>query len=379
MSKTIGLIAEYNPLHDGHRWQLKYAREVLNASAIVVILSGDFTQRGIPACIDKYSRAEYAIEAGADLVIELPVVAATAGAETFARCGVAILNSLGFIDSLIFGAETPDISLFEKISELLAKDGESFKTNLKKAVSSGINFAKARALALERVGGDTKIGEFLSLPNNALGLEYVRSLKCLKSRIEYIPIQRQPDFKSSTEIRKVLDESEYILTKDFSLLINEALVRNDSFCMFYEGNEDLSNRILKTRDQFINVEEYCLNVLKSKNYTYARLMRVLFHILLDIKYSDTEGLKALEYAPYAHILGVKRGREDLLSLAQKEATIPVFTSHKEAEKLLLEGSNILLEKLYQRDLFASDLYRAIKSHKTGKPSLNIRRERLRVS
>lgn len=370
-----GLIAEYNPLHEGHKWQINYIKETLGATALIVAFSGDFTQRGIPGVRSGYERAKWAIDAGADLVVKLPVTVSTGGAETFAMGGVALLRSLGIVDRLVFSAEIPQTEYFDKIASALNLENDSYRQSLKTNLKSGMSFPKARATALKECLGEPYIEDFLSTPNNILGVEYVKAILASKERLDYTCLQRQPGYQSSTEIRNTLSKSEYIHPEDFSLLIHDALVRRESFSDIFDITRELSNRILNYRDEFKTPEDFALNVLKSRNYTYAGLLRALFHILLDIKDEDIEILRKFDYAPYCHILAVKKGREDLISDIKKNAVIPVFTGFKEAKTILSSDGM----KLYKKDLLASDIYRMVYNHKIVPGLKNIRSEGLKSS
>lgn len=369
-----GLIAEYNPLHEGHRWQINYIKKNLGARALVVVLSGDFTQRGIPGVRPGYERAEWALEAGADLVIKLPVITSTGSAELFARGGVNLLKSLGIIDRLVFSAETPKTLLFEKTALALNLEDDSFKNELKENLKSGLSFPKARADALSKSLDNPDISEFLSRPNNTLGVEYIRAILDSKESLEYVPLQRQEGFLSSTKIRLNLSKSDYIHPEDFSLLIAKELVAREDFSEISDISEELSYRILKHKDEFRNPEDFALNVLKSKNYTYSKLLRVLFHILLEITDYDIQNIKDLNYAPYGQILGFKKETEYLISLLKEKSRIPVFTGHKEALSLLDKRAM----KCYKKDLYASDIYRAVYNQKMGAGLTNVRSEAVRI-
>lgn len=196
------IIAEYNPFHNGHAYQIQKAKELTNADAIIVIMSGNFMQRGEPALIDKHARTQMALAGGADLVIELPVCYACGSAEYFAKGAVSILNKLGCVDYLCFGSECGDINLLLQIADVLNNEPEEYKTKLKQVLKEGDSFPVARKKALQdyfllaqdsfRFSSRTENFDFsvLESPNNILGLEYLKALLVTKSSIKPVTIKR---------------------------------------------------------------------------------------------------------------------------------------------------------------------------------------------
>lgn len=191
--KITGIIAEYNPFHNGHAYQLSRARQETGADFLVVAMSGNFMQRGVPALIDKFTRAKMALSGGADLVIELPSIWATASAEYFARAGLALLSQLGCIDSLCFGCETPDTDSFGKICQLLCHETPQYQSLLANHLKEGAPYALARekaVLALLPHAEPASIAGILRNPNNILALEYQKAAASLPSPIAMHPIKR---------------------------------------------------------------------------------------------------------------------------------------------------------------------------------------------
>lgn len=220
--KTVGIIAEYNPFHNGHLYQLKKAKEITGADFAVVVMSGDFTQRGTPAVFDKYTRCRLSLLAGADLCIELPVVFATASAELFAKGAVSLLSALG-VDALCFGSECGEIAPLREIASLLFAEPPAYKEALNKALKEGLSFPSARALAVRECahagslsgvdaatfnnlpsagslpgadvsssgslsGVDAAVSDVLASPNNILGIEYLKALLALKKNGQHTPV-----------------------------------------------------------------------------------------------------------------------------------------------------------------------------------------------
>ena len=199
--KVIGIIAEYNPFHNGHQYQIEQAKKLTGADAAVIVMSGNFVQRGTPAIVDKYTRTRMALSCGADLVIELPLYYACGSAEYFAKGAISLLDKLGVIDTLVFGSECGNITLLTKIASVLALPTDSYQASIKSYVKQGVSFPKARVQALmdyfrksatPECSVDTiaHIEEVLSSPNNILGIEYIKALITSKSTITPMTIQR---------------------------------------------------------------------------------------------------------------------------------------------------------------------------------------------
>ena len=206
--KTAGIIAEYNPFHKGHEYQIRYAKEKLKADYVIVAMSGDYVQRGTPALISKHARAEMALRCGADLVLEMPVSVSTASAEAFAMGGVSLLGSLGVVDMLCFGSESGEISALKELAEVLVAEPEEYKKLLKSFLSEGLTFPAARSQALteyfknpRNFSGDdfdgvltpllNEVTQILNTPNNILGIEYCKALLRLNSQIRPVTIRRE--------------------------------------------------------------------------------------------------------------------------------------------------------------------------------------------
>jgi predicted nucleotidyltransferase len=197
--RTIGIIAEYNPFHSGHAWQIRQVRERFDADQVIVVMSGDFVQRGEPAIFDKYLRTDIALSCGADLVLELPVCFATSSAEDFAMAGVTLLDRLGIVDGLCFGSEAGDLRPLKAAAQILSEEPESYRQALQTALRAGESFPKARSLALAQTlrVQNTEAGsidldiDMLASPNNLLGIEYLKALQRRHSSIEPLTIRRQ--------------------------------------------------------------------------------------------------------------------------------------------------------------------------------------------
>lgn len=394
--KTVGIIAEYNPFHNGHLYQLKKAKEITGADFVVVVMSGDFTQRGTPAVFDKYTRCRLSLLAGADLCIELPVVYATASAELFAKGAVSLLSALG-VDALCFGSECGEIAPLREIASLLFAEPPAYKEALNKALKEGLSFPSARAVAVRKCahagslpGVDAAASDVLASPNNILGIEYLKALLALEKNGQHAPvpytIKREGDgylshtlseesFCSAMALRKGIAEenpdllryvpesiwqefSDTCQTKsalcadDFSgMLFYKLLSEKDAgYDSYLDVSSDLSDKIRKNLGTFTTFSAFCENSLKSKDITLTRVYRSLLHILLSIKKEDLPAA-----APYARILGFREASFEVFGCLSKK-NIPLLSRLKDASSLLSPEALSCLSK----DIFAAQLYEHVR-------------------
>lgn len=188
--KIVGLITEYNPFHNGHLYHIQKAKEISGADAAVVVMSGNYVQRGAPAIMPKHLRAEVALEAGVPVVMELPVCYASGSAEYFAAGAISLFEQLGCIDSICFGSECGDYKVLERIARVTADEPEEYKFSLQEALRKGISFPRARQMALKAYLKDDSLDVILEQPNNILGIEYIKALYKKKSSIKTYTIKR---------------------------------------------------------------------------------------------------------------------------------------------------------------------------------------------
>lgn len=421
--KVIGIIAEYNPFHNGHAYQIKKIKEELQADYVVIVMSGDFVQRGAPAIIDKYARTKMALSCGADLVIELPVLWATASAEYFAMAGVTLLDKMGCVDGICFGAETDDLSTLSMIADILVDEPAQYRDALSSYLKNGMAFPVARSKALcDYLTQDTSSGScrndgldldvvssILNEPNNILAIEYLKALKRRSSSMAPYVIKREGagyhdediandasgsvPTASATAIRKVLGENicvadypalsstmpvpalevlkEYMLTNplvqpnDVSSILGYKLLTSDvcTLADIEDSNPDIANRIFKNRMNYSSFEQFC-ELNKSKDVTYTRISRVLLHLILNINNQDYSFGKELDYVPYLRTLGFRKDTCVLLKELKTTSQVPVISKLADASTVLDADAMALLEK----DIFAADLYSQICTCKTGKSS-----------
>lgn len=404
--KIVGIIAEYNPFHNGHLYQLKKAKEITGADFAVVVMSGDFTQRGTPAVFDKYTRCRLSLLAGADLCIELPVVFATASAELFAKGAVSLLSALG-VDALCFGSECGEIAPLREIASLLFAEPPAYKEALNKALKEGLSFPSARAAAVRKCahagslsGVDAAASDILASPNNILGIEYLKALLALEKSGQHAPvpytIKREGDgylshtlseesFCSAMALRKGIAEENPDLLRyvpesirqefadtcqtksalcadDFSgMLFYKLLSEKDAgYDAYLDVSSDLSDKIRKNLAFFTTFSAFCENSLKSKDITLTRVYRSLLHILLSIKKEDLPVA-----APYARILGFREASFEVFGCLSKE-NIPLLSRLKDASSLLSPEALSCLSK----DIFAAHLYEHVRmQHMLHKPHM----------
>jgi len=319
--KVTGIVAEYNPFHKGHEYQLNKARNLSGCDAVAVVMSGNFVQRGEPAIIDKFKRAESAIYGGADLVIELPMPFSCQNAELFAKAAVSELKKIP-VTHLSFGCENDNIELLKEIS-LIQTNNLDYNLALKHELKSGISYPNAVANAICKFSNkNINIKDIISSPNNVLGLEYIKSSIKLNCDWDFVPVKRigsnhndvdiSGQYDSATAIRKSIIENSSLelpnsLTVKSIEMINKFKYEYQNFSNLnnylnyiyykildigidglneiYEVSEGLNNKIYSNIFKYNNVDDFIMS-LKSKRYTYSKLRRILLNTLLGITKND---------------------------------------------------------------------------------------------
>lgn len=360
---VVGIIAEYNPFHEGHAYQIQKAKEQCGAEFAVVVMNGDFVQRGEPAIFDKYTRTKEALLGGADLIFELPVRFGLSSAGDFAMGGILAMNALPFVTHLCFGTETGDLTPLLQAATFLCDEPDSYRTRVKHFVKQGILYPKARSLALAAESGLPT--QTWDSPNNILGLEYCVALQKLHSKIKPFTIRREgqgyhdndtpalSDFPSATFLRKQIrkaGEKENLSLSDFSSLIGYSLLTAKDLCRIKDITPDLSDRIRNELPKYREINEF-VKTIKNPSLTTGRIKRSFFQCLFDIE-------KEEPVMPYLRVLGMKKEASSLLS--QKEnASCQILT------KLAFDVPKMddTAKKLFAKDLLASDLYRQVFCHK----------------
>ena len=388
--KVVGIVAEYNPFHKGHAYHIKKAKELTGCDYCIVVMSGNYTQRGVPAMIDKHSRAQMALLNGADMVFELPVRFATSSAEGFATSAITLLNATGIVTDLCFGSECGDVEKLTKIAKVLLEEPEEYKEVLKRELKNGHSYPVARNMALQGLDcWDFDSLKILSMPNNILGIEYIKALLKTGSKMNPATVKRQGSnyndcslselYSSALAIRSSIASTEnleniysdvpenvYAIMKerqnisfpivpdDFSEMLHYKLLseKENGFTQYIDVSPDLSDRIVKNVYQYKNYESFC-DLLKTKNMTYTRISRCLLHILLDLKTKDSV------VPSYLRILGLNTGAGDLSKSLKENCSLPIISKLADAKKQLSEEAFELLKE----DVFSSNLYDTVLSHK----------------
>ena len=391
---VLGIIAEYNPFHNGHLYHLLKSKEEAEADSVIAVIGGNFTQRGEPSLLDKWSKAEMALANGADLVIELPVLYSISSAENFADGAIKILNSLKIVDSISFGTETEDLNKLNIIANTLFKEPREYKDFLSTFLKDGKSFPKARELALVKYLNDPEFTSLISSPNNILGIEYLKALKKYSSNIKPINIQRievghlskdyASEFASATAIRnlicsnRVRDVKPYIPPASYTILTEELksghfvkeISRFENIIIYNLRNmtleqiadlpdvsEGLENLIKKAANSCNTIEEF-INIVHTKRYTETRIRRILLYSLLKINKKDM--IISKKTLPYIRVLASNEKGKNLISkIISANPRINIITSVKKFEDI---NMNKNLKTLLDKDIFATNVYTLGFSH-----------------
>jgi len=411
--KTVGLITEYNPFHNGHLYHLEEAKKITGADFAVVVMSGNFLQRGVPAITGKWERAEMALRNGADLVIELPVCYSTGSAEFFSSGAIAALDKLGITDSLCFGSECGDAGLLSEIAHILADEPEGYKERLKLKLKSGMSFPSARSAALmDYLSSDpyfsriekSALEDTVSNPNNILGVEYIKALIKRKSSIVPYTIKRIGSgyhdaeiagrICSATSIRnsllqkkeigvirghvpesvfKILEHMHMnsfpIFEDDFSALLKYQLLlkrsRGEDIAECLDVSRDLAARIYNNLDRYTSFSQFA-SLLKSREVTHSRITRSFIHILLDIREKDVRSFISEDYMEYARMLGFRKNSTALLGTIKERGSAQLLTKPAQADRVL----SPLGMKMLRQDMLASDIYNSVAADKFSSAFIN---------
>lgn len=394
--KTVGIIAEYNPFHNGHAYLLSKAKEVTGADYCIVVMSGDFVQRGAPALMNKYLRTEIALRNGADIVLELPVCYSLSSAEYYASGAVALLDKLGVTDTLCFGSECGDIKLLSEFASQLLSESKKFKSVLNLHLRSGMSYPNARNMALQASAPhlSSQIG-IMSGSNNILGIEYCKALSRRASSIVPYTIRRtgacyhdaslDAGYSSALAIRSALAatgelssiqdqvplsaytlmEDHYgadypIFSDDLSTLLHYQLLSElpDGYTSHPDIDQKLSDRIAKMLPQYQDFHTFC-ELLNTKNRTYTRIARSMMHILLHIQEEEMTTYCEEDYIFYARMLGFRKDAKPLLSAIKENSAVPLISKLADADALLTPTGREMLTK----DIFASHIYQLTTQHK----------------
>jgi predicted nucleotidyltransferase len=351
--KTLGLIVEYNPFHNGHAHHLAQAKALTGATHTVAVMSGHFVQRGEPALFDKWVRTQMALDAGVDLVIELPVTRAVSGADDFAAGAVGLLHGLGFVEEMVFGSESGDLRGLETAAEILELDG-----------GHGYAAASARALAALQATSP------LDAPNDTLGLSYLVAARKLKTDLRFHAIHRigsgyhdeeiRGKIASATAVRRAFRDGKpvasYVPKTVRPLLLSptlptiddlfpyfryEALTRPELLSRIHEVGEGLENRLIAAARDTDDFTSFA-TAAATKRYTDARIRRILIKSLLQI-----DRRWAALPLTYARVLGFGPAGRDLLARAKKTSSLKILPG--------ISPGDVRDHPLLSRDVLATDL------------------------
>ena len=388
--KICSIIAEYNPFHNGHLSQINYIKANLKPDFIAVFLSGNFTQRGEGAVLDKFTRARHAVLAGADIVFELPAVFATQSAEFFASGAVKLINSLPGEKTVCFGSECGDKTAILDIANAMLNESQEYKKIIKTELKKGVSLIKAKQTALSLTNKDLNV-DILKSPNNVLGIEYVKAIVKNKYDINVEVIKRNgADYNSEVltdsenpsalAIRNAIISGNLVSVKNFvppftfSDLPN-GLVNFDREIIYslisatktqisksVDCEEGLENRIKSLLKENATYDSL-IKSLKTKRYTEKRLKRIMLSTMLSIDEKLIK--KALNKPLYLKILAINKNAPNLLSYISK-AKYPLLTRKSDVNKL---DSTAL--KVFLKDVYCNDIYSAVVGTKTNENNMLI--------
>ncbi len=372
---TVGIVAEYNPFHNGHLHHLEKSREGTGADTVVAVMSGCWVQQGQPAALSKWARAEMAVRCGADLVLELPSPFVLSSAEGFAMGAVSLLEALGCVDFLSFGSEAGELPALQSATDaVLAVEG-----GLGDALAAGVSFPAARQRAVAEAFGE-ETAEILGSPNNILAVEYLKALQGLRSPIRPFTISRHGagfhdeavsgSYASATHIRRLLGREEpvealmpagayEVLLRELgagrgpcrrdaletALLSRLRMIREEELLLLPDVTEGLHRRILKAAETAVTLAELEA-AIKSKRYAHSRIRRILLRALLNLPASLTRS-----GPQYLRVLGLSDRGRLLLRRAARTARLPILTKPAAVRRL---GEKA--RALFEAESRATDLY-----------------------
>lgn len=352
--KTVGIICEYNPFHNGHIYHINKIKKMFPDSTIVAVMSGNFTQRGHISLLNKEEKTNIVLKYGIDLVVELPFVFATQSADIFAKAAVSILEELK-VDYLVFGSESNNVEELISLAKLQINN-ETYNNIVKKYLDEGINYPTAMSKALKDLNGNN-----INTPNDLLGLSYIKAILKQNSNIIPLTIKRTNDFHSNildnkivsaTAIREAIDnkieikdfvpnEVENLLKQKikyeyFQLLKYKIITEQKDINKYLTVDEGIENRILKYINEVNSIEEL-IEKIKTKRYTYNKISRMLLHILCSLTKEQALENKNIKFI---RILGFNKKGQKLLNKVKKDTTVPLIVNPKYYKELLILDNKI---------------------------------------
>jgi len=355
---VIGIIAEYNPFHRGHHWQIDELRCRLGGdTAVVAVMSGNWVQRGDAAISDKWARTRMALEGGADLILELPTLWAVSSAESFAFGGVSILQATGLVNRLCFSSESGQLEGLQAAARCL--NSPEYTAALSRHTGQGISFASARQAAVEELLGET--AALLSAPNNNLGVEYLRALDTLGSTIQPMTLPRQGaahdsweehEYPSASLLRQKILSGELAWDDPAALQFNQLGVLSvlrrltpEDLALLPDCSEGLHNRLYQAIQTSTTLEQL-YDTAKTKRYAHARIRRLVLWAYLGLREQDRPQLP-----PYLRVLGAGPKGRTLLRQLEQTASLPVITKPAHAKRL-----DAPARTLFELEARCTDLY-----------------------
>ena len=348
--KKIGIICEYNPFHNGHLYHISKIKEMFDDSLIILVMSGNFTQRGEVSIIPKYSKCDIALLSGIDLVIELPFIFATQSADVFAKTSIEILDKLN-VDYVVFGSETNDINKLTMLAKTQINN-KKYDKLVKEYLDKGVNYPTALSKALYQLT-DKKIDK----PNDILGVSYIREILKLNSNITPICIKRSNDYNSielndnitsassiryallnGDNVKNYVPEYVYdylknpIFTKNYFNLLKYKIMTENTLEEYQTVDEGIQNRIKKCIINSKDLDDLILKV-KTKRYTYNKLSRMFIHILCNLK---KEEVKKYNKISYIRVLGFNIKGRNYLNEIKKSIDIPIITNFSRTNDPILD-------------------------------------------
>jgi len=374
---VLGIIAEYNPFHNGHLYHMNASKSSISAPKVIVVMSGNFTQRGDSAICDKFTRTRMALENGADIVVELPVFYAVSSAEYFSWAAVKLMDAMGVVTHLSFGSESGDLEQIRFVASAINKHHESISWMTSELMSDGLPYFSAREHSLSSILHICQ--DFIRQPNHILAIEYVRALEEINSSIIPVTIKREglDHYKTASSLRQYVKNSDYpalgeaIPDSVFFLLLSQIskhgaadISRLDSVLFYllrtksldeikaiYGMNDGVAERMVKMCGLHDSSEEL-LNAVKTKRYAHTRLRRAATHLLLDIRSEAFNQFNLIGGPQYIRVLGFRKEASKLLGEMVKKASLPVITNLPQARDILDEAGQLMFDK----DILSTDLY-----------------------
>ncbi len=360
--QKVGVIAEYNPFHNGHLYHLNKIKEMFPKASLILVLIGNFTQRGEISIINKWDKTKIALNYGYDLVVELPFLFATESASYYAKGAIELLNHLK-CDYLVFGSESNNVKMLEELV-CLTDNNINYENIVKEYVNKGFNYPTSCSLALKDISGIT-----IDKPNDVLALEYIRSIKKLDSNIKPISIKRTNDYHekninksitSATSIRKNINNINAInkampnevikyinkinYDKYFNL-VRYQIISSNNLSSYLDVDEGIENKLKKVINNSNDLNDLILKI-KSKRYSYNKIQRMILHIVCKIKKEDNDLT-----IKYIRVLGLNDKGKSILKQIKKDINIPIITKYKKE-----------FDHLFKIDIKASNIYSLLSNY-----------------